>query len=77
MHSKVTPMVDNITVSMDNIKSALETFLRTMKKIPDSQEVRLTFSIIGNGVTVGEWETMKVVPVQLQLKEAIQVSKVG
>ena len=66
----------NLELSMDTLKSLVETWLRTTGEITDSQDVKLlTFATIANPTTVVEWESRKTVPLQLMLKrEEVEVS---
>jgi hypothetical protein len=61
----------NTTVSMDNVKAAIETYLRTIPGlINNSEDVKLlTFGTIKNPTTIIEWESNRIVPLQIILKE--------
>lgn len=75
--SKVTPKVTNTELSMDNLKSAVETWLRSVGKIKDSDDVYLTFGTVSNALTVTEWEKRNTVPLQIHAREGVQVFKFG
>lgn len=62
--------ISNVTISMSNIKAAVETFLRQTGVIKNNEDVKLlTFITIKNPTTIVEWETMKTVPIQIITEE--------
>lgn len=62
MPSKVYARVHQI--SMANIKSAVEVWLRSVSSIPDDREVKISFDTIG-GMTVTQWDKLEVVPIRV------------
>lgn len=64
-----------IQVSMSNLKAWIESGLRSMKEIQNSQDVTsLTFAhkTTPKGRTVQDWEAEDIVEVQLTLKSALK-----
>lgn len=58
------------SISMSNIKSAVETFLRQTGAIKNSEDIKLlTFGTVADHTTVRDWEAMKIVPLQVILKD--------
>lgn len=64
MNSKPTG-VRNIEVSMDNLKSWIETGLRSFGVIKDSENVLLKFQ--------QEWEAKKIIPLQIQSQKEVEI----
>lgn len=70
----------NLQISMDNIKSSVELFLRTMGELDESDDVEfITFGTVADFTTVKDWNDMKTVPVQVLVKkkEGVRVYKIN
>jgi len=60
-----------IQLSMSNLRSWIEAGLRSFKEIPNSQSVEVTLEHVG--ITIKDWNELKVVPVRLKIKETEEV----
>jgi len=69
--------VKNLEVSMENLKSWIETGLRSMKAIPDKDIELLTFAVAPLGMSIQDWEAQKTVKIQIKLNRGVQVRDFG
>lgn len=69
--------VENLEVSMDNLKAWIETGLRSMKLIQDKDVELITFAVAPQGLSIQNWEAQKTVKIQIKYKREAQKLSFG
>lgn len=65
-----------VNVSMSNIKSSVEAFLRQIKFIKNSEDIKeLKFNVNLSNITLKEWEKLDVVPINIIIEEEVELIK--
>lgn len=61
---------------MSNIKSSVEAFLRQIKFIKNSEDIKeLKFNVNLSNITLKEWEKLDTVPINIIIEEEVELIK--